>query len=138
MRGRRSVVKHMPEMRVAPCTEDFNPPHEHTRIDRHANVLWGNRLPEAGPPSPRIELRLGVEQLRAAAGAPLDPLLSVVMVGSGESALGPLFPRHVVLLGRQLLLPFLIALDDLVHEHYLADIVLRRPRFLRGNPEHEC
>src|SRR5580658_7520937 len=62
-------------------------------------------LVKARPSRAGIELRVGIEQRSAAAHAVIHPRLMIVPVRSGKGALRAGLARHMVLLGRQLLLP---------------------------------
>src|SRR5262249_16735531 len=65
-------------------------------------------LDEARPTRPRVELRLGAEELRAAAGAAIDPGRVLVRVGAGERTLGALLAQDRVALGSEPLAPLLV------------------------------
>src|SRR5262245_48959729 len=113
-------------MSVAAAAQDLGPAHAMTVIGLGPDVLFRHRRPEAGPARARIELGLRAEQFLSAAGANVDAFLVTVPEFASESALGPLLAHHLKLQRRQYLLPFLVALDDLIY--------LLRLHFLSGLP----
>ena len=78
------------------------------RSSRSSTFSATRRLVEARPPGARIELRVGAEQLGAAAGAAIGAVVLDVDVLAGERALGPVLAQDLVLLGRQALAPLLV------------------------------
>src|SRR5580698_5645145 len=85
-------------------------------------------LVKARPSRAGIELRVGIEQRSATAHAVIHPRLMIVPVRSGKGALRAGLARHMVLLGRQLLLPvgfrfanFLFGLSLFDHDLLLFD-----------------
>src|SRR5689334_15649963 len=74
------------------------------------------RLVEGGPAAARVVLGVGLEELRAAAGAQVDAGLEDLVVLAGERRLGALEPEHAVLLRRELCAPLGVGLDDLVRQ----------------------
>src|SRR4051794_13446940 len=95
-------------------------------------AVRGNRtriggLREARPAAPALELLLGTEQLRAAAGAEVAPGPVIVPERSGECPLGALLAQDPVLLGRQLSAPLLVGLLDAI-SHDRADCKRSRAR----------
>src|SRR2546430_17624758 len=91
---------------------DLGPDHEvgvvRPLLDRRA-LGWGVK---ARPPAVSVELRLGLEQLRAAARAQVGARRLRVPVLPGEGPLGALLTQHVVLGRGQVSLPLGYALLD--------------------------
>src|SRR5215472_15469050 len=105
-------------MRIASRAQHLGPLHEKRAVALGLDVLRRDRLIEARPSGARFELGVRAEQRVAAADAPVDSLLVILGVLVGERALGAGLARDLVLLGRQLLAPFLVGLDDFVfHEN---------------------
>src|SRR5260370_42391752 len=75
------------------------------------------RRGETGPPGPRFELLLRPEQRSLAAHAAVHARLVVIPVLPRKRPLGPLAPRHFVLLGRKLRPPFSVRFRNLIHWH---------------------
>src|SRR4051812_44236965 len=100
-------------MSAAALADDLGPAHPVRRVVPDLDRLGELRLGEARPARAGVELRLGVEQLRAAGGAAVDAVLVVVPVLAGERALGALLAQHLVLLGRELLAPLGVGLLNL-------------------------
>src|SRR5438105_13862178 len=104
--------------------------------NRHAPVaadlegVLANGLVEAGPARARVEFRVRAEQVGAAAGAAVDPLVLHVHVCAGERGLGRRLPQNLVLVRRQLLLPILVGEGDLFH----ALIISRGPSAETSRP----
>src|SRR5205085_410651 len=73
------------------------------------------RSEERRPAAPGVVLCLGGEELGAAAGAAVRPVLEDVVVLAAERPLRALVAEHVVLLARQLGPPLLLGLLDLRH-----------------------
>src|ERR1700733_9897824 len=91
---------------------DLDPMHPVAEIVDQLDVGPVRRLGEARPPRARVELRLGGEQLGAAAGTAIRSVRLLVEIGAGERALGSMAPKHLVLSGRQLLAPLALGLLD--------------------------
>src|SRR6478672_7198753 len=112
-RAGRSVIEHVPEMSTAGRAADRCPRHAVAGVHVEVHVGAVGRLAEAGPARSRIELGIRVEQLRAAPRASVHAVLLGIDVGARERPLRPLLSHHVVLVGRELLTPLLLALPDL-------------------------
>src|SRR5947207_7494629 len=99
----RAIVEHVSEMRAAVRAFNFGPPHEQTAVHLLPDPLFPERLPEARPSGPRIELGLRREEFSAADDAPVDPVFVVVPIFTGKGPLGPLVHGDLVLDWRQAL-----------------------------------
>src|SRR4029077_13814890 len=112
------VVEHVAQVSLARGAAHLGARHEEAPVGVlvHGGALDG--LPEARPPGAGVELRLRLEERRASPCALVDALLLRGVVLAGEGALRAVLPQHPVLLGRQALLPLLIAQDDLVAHRY--------------------
>src|SRR4051812_19200323 len=133
--GRRwTVRKEMPEVSAALRAVHFGARHGIAAVLGSADRRI-ERTPEAWPSGSALELRIRREQRVAArsAGEPPRPLLLIERAGAGT--LGPMLTQHLILAGRQRLLPFLVRLVDreieLLHKLILLWIE-RRGRAARG------
>src|SRR5947207_14136483 len=97
----RAIVEYVSEMRAAVRAFDFGPPHEQTAVHLLPDPLFPERLPEARPSGPRIELGLGREEFSAADDAPVDPVFVVIPVITGKGPRRPLIDSDLILHRRQ-------------------------------------
>jgi hypothetical protein len=100
----------MPEMPTASRAPDLCPDHTMAPVDLRLHCLRLYRLPKAGPSRSRIELLLRGEQLVSATGADIGSLVVVVPIVVTERELRSLLPQDAILVRRQYLAPFVIAL----------------------------
>src|SRR4051812_5587585 len=112
--GTRAVVEHVPEVAAAPPAPNLGPRHAVRRVRHQLDGLGDQRLAEARPPRPGLELRGRVEQLGAACRTAVDAVVVAIPVLAGEGALGAGLPQHLELLGRELGLPLVVGLLDFV------------------------
>src|SRR5271154_4611409 len=109
----RSVVEHVPKMRVAARAMDFSALHQQAEVRTGADVFFGDGRPKAGPAGARIELGVRAEQGSVAADAAKKSVLVELIIRSAERRVGSLLARHIILLGAQLLVPFAVGADHL-------------------------
>src|SRR5581483_7391212 len=110
------VVEDVPQVPLAARAQDLRALHEEAPVGAHHDRVRLDRLPEARPAGPRLELRLRAEQRRAAPRAAVHALVLAVVVLAGEGALGSVLPEHAVLLRRETPAPLrVVALDLLGH-----------------------
>src|SRR6516225_12317269 len=76
------------------------------------DILGRDRFPKARPSSAGIEFGLRAIQRRSTANAAVDPLSAQFIILIRKRPLSSPLAGHVVLLGRQLPLPFGVALHD--------------------------
>src|SRR4029077_4409547 len=107
------VVENVAQVATAATADDLGAPHEQAVVRPQLDRLGDRGLVEARPPGARVELRVGAEQLAAAAGAPVEAVGVIVDVLTGEGALGVSLAQHAVLHRGQLLAPLLVRLLDL-------------------------
>src|SRR5919106_1264277 len=107
-----AVRKHVPEVAAARGAHHFGPHHAVAPVLLGDDAVEARGLHEARPAGARVVLRLRAEELRAAAGAAIDPRLLRVDVFAGERALRALAPQHLVLLRRELRAPLGVGLLD--------------------------
>src|SRR2546423_2902319 len=117
--GLGAVVEHVAQVRTARGAGRLDAVHEVAEVVVELHGVRRGRIPEARPSRPRLELRVGAEQLRPARPASVHALGVLVPVGARERGLGSLLPEHLVLLRRQLLAPFLLRLLDPGRHHRL-------------------
>jgi hypothetical protein len=98
----------MTQMRTAGAAVDFGSPHKPAGIGLGLDRLAGERLKEARPSRPGIELGVRAEQGGAAANADIDTVLSFVYIFAGKWALSAMLARHMILFGGELLGPLLL------------------------------
>src|SRR5258708_3586754 len=127
--GVGTVVEDVAKVPAAPLADDLGALHEEAVVRAQLDVLEVLGLVEAGPARTGLELGLAVEQLRATSCAGIGPIAVLVDVFAGEGPLGALLTKDVVLLGRQLRLPLLFGLFDLL---LCAHLVLTWPVGGRG------
>ena len=116
----RPVVEDVPEMAAARRTEHLHPRHAVAQVEPGLDCIELGGLDEARPARARVVLRVGTEQLAAAAGAPVDACLLGVPVRPAERPLGAVLTQNRVLLGRQPFAPLLVAELDLPLGHYIT------------------
>src|SRR5690242_15445372 len=107
--GVGTVVEHVPEMASAAAAQDLGALHEQASVLAGLDVLGDGRLVEAGPSGAGVELRVGAEQLGAATGAVVHPVVLDVHVLARERPLGAVAAEDLVLVGRQALPPLLVS-----------------------------
>src|SRR4051794_20065624 len=96
----------MAQVAAARRAERLGPTHEHRTIGlgRHGvRVGW---CEEARPTRPRIEFRLGTEELRATAGTAIGALAVLIPQRAGECSFRALLAKDAVLLGSEGGAPF--------------------------------
>src|SRR5262249_4178867 len=98
---------------AATPADDLGAPHEQAVVRPQLDRVGDGGLVEAGPPGARVELGIRAEQLGAAAGAPVEAVLVVVDVLTGERPLSVRLTQDAVLQRGQLLAPLLVRLGDL-------------------------
>src|SRR5438067_1770609 len=87
-RGTRPVVEDVTQVTATPAAHHLGPAHPQAVVRAQLDVLGHGWLVEAGPACSRVEFRLRVEQLGAAARAPVHAVLLDVPIGTGEGSLG--------------------------------------------------
>ena len=108
---RGAVVEDVPLVRPAGGAV-----HLRTQHEEEAAVLFGLDVlliygsVEARPARAGVVLRLGAKERRAASDAAVDAFLLVIPVLAGKGPLGAMLPGDPVLLGGELLSPFLFGL----------------------------
>src|SRR5438270_7530509 len=110
----RAVREHVAQVAAAAAADDLGAGHPVARVGVGLDRFGEGRLGEARPPGARLELGVGAEQVGAAARAPVHPGVLAVDVLAGEGGLGALLAQDLVLLGRELLAPLVIAPGDLL------------------------
>ena len=110
----RAVVEHVAEVAAAAGAHDLGADHEVRAVLAGLDGLAEHGVGEARPAGARVELRVGAEQLVAAAGAAVDAVALLVDVLAGERGLGGGVAQDLVLVGVELLAPLLVGLRDLL------------------------
>src|SRR5919198_4419541 len=100
-------------MALARGAQHLGPAHEEAPVLLGLDRALARRLVEGRPAAAGVVLRLGAEELRAAAGAPVDARLEHVVVLAAERPLGSLLPEDAVLLRRQVAPPLRLRLPHL-------------------------
>src|SRR5271157_6273101 len=103
-------------MGVAAGATRFGAGHAVAAVGVFADVLAVGGGVETRPSGARIEFRFRAKKQRATADAVIRPVIVFVPVLAGEGGFGATLAGNLVLLGRQLLLPLLVGLLDLVGE----------------------
>lgn len=107
---RRTIVEHVPEMRVAARAGDLDSAHAVALVRVGFERVLRHRRPEARPPGAGFEFMVGLEQGSPATHAPIEPLALVLIKAAAERPLRAALPGYVVLLRRQLSFPLVIRL----------------------------
>src|SRR3954452_9779688 len=110
-----AVVEDVAQVAAAARADDLRADHAVRAVLAQLDRLGDSRLGEARPARAALELRVGAEQLGAAAGALEHAVVLGEGVLAGERRLGRLAAQHGVLLRRQLLAPLRVCLLDLLH-----------------------
>src|SRR5262249_45664866 len=113
----RPVREDVPEVAAAGRAGDLGADHPVAAVDVRVDALERHRLDEARPACARVELRLGAEELRAAARTAVDAGRLGVEILAGERPLGALLAQNVVLRGREPLAPLGLCDVSLLHGH---------------------
>ena len=113
-RRRRTVIKHVPQVRIARGAANLGPHHAVGRILVLDHAATRDRLGEARPARPGIKLRLRIKQRSPTAHAVVHPRILRVPVRPGKGTLGARLARHVILLRREFLLPLRFCLHNLL------------------------
>src|SRR5438445_2635992 len=125
-------------MRVAAAAVHFRAPHEPGVIGVEGDIVFGNRLPKAGPAGAGIKLRFGIEQWLTTADTLIHAIFLRVPVRSREGPLGSFLPRDLNLLRRQLLTPFLVRLLNVFGHGYTLSLHRHiRPPATPNEGEHQ-
>lgn len=103
----------MPEMGIAGRAAHLRPAHEKRTVIMRIHSRFLIWPPEAGPARSGLELCRGGEQRRPATDAQIHARTFLVPIWAGKRPFGAMLPCDVILLGRQLLPPFVIAFDYL-------------------------
>jgi hypothetical protein len=102
-------------MRIAAGADDFHPHHAVAAIHDGLHIFLCHGLEKTGPAGAGIELRPGGKEGQVAADAVIDAGLVIVVENAAEGRLRALAARDAVLLVGELLLPFFVGFDDLLH-----------------------
>ena len=102
------VVEHVTEVAAAGGARDLGACHPVAGVRLRDDAVERRRLVEARPAAARLELRVGAEELRAAAGAAVHTVAVLVPVCARESTFRSLLAENLVLLGREALTPLLL------------------------------
>jgi hypothetical protein len=97
----------MAQMCPTGAAVDLGPSHKPVGIGLGLDRIARERLKEAWPSRPGIELGARAEQWSAAAYADIDAVFSFVDVLAGKWALSAMLARHLILFGGELLGPLL-------------------------------
>src|SRR4051794_22009909 len=111
-----SVPEDVPEVAPAARAQHLGAHHAVGRVGLLLHGIFARGRRKGRPAAPGVVLRIGFEQLCAAAGAPVRARLEYVVVLTAERRLGSLLAQDAVLLGRQLGAPLLLGLLDLRHD----------------------
>ena len=111
----RPVGEHVPEVAAARGAHHLGAHHPVARIGLLVDRILARRRVERRPAAARVVLRVGGEELRAAAGAAVGARLEDVVVLAGERRLGALLAQYAVCLGVELRAPLGLGLDDLAN-----------------------
>src|SRR6185369_5732244 len=108
-----AVVEDVAKVAAAAAAHDLGAPHEQAVVRPQLDRLGNRGLVEARPAGARVELGVRAEQPGATAGAPVEAVLVVADVRTGERHLGVRRTQHAVLQWGQFLAPLLVGLGDL-------------------------
>src|SRR6266487_437996 len=108
-----TIVEDVAKVAAAAAAHDLGAPHEQAVVRPQLDRLGDRGLVEARPAGARVELGVRAEQPGATAGAPVEAVLVVARVRTGERHLGVRLTQHVVPQWSQFLAPLLVRLGDL-------------------------
>lgn len=103
--GLRSIVKDVAEVPAAATADDFYARSKKVTIFTIGDVLWIDRLKEAGPACARIILCTRTKKGQRAACTDIDAFLFAIAIEVIVGAFGASFSKNYELLGSQSLLP---------------------------------
>src|SRR5579863_9601042 len=106
-------------MGVAFAAQHLGTEHAMTDILFFDDMILGDRLPIARPAAAAVVFGRALEQFLAAAGAHISAGLPGMGVLAGEGRFGAVLAAHLILLGRELFLPFGVGFLDFVG-HFVA------------------
>src|SRR5713226_495919 len=109
-----AIIENMTQMSVAPGAQRLSANHTVAPVDLRFDLCVGDGTHEARPSTARVEFRVGCEELFPATDAAIHTRRHGHVVLAGEWTLCGLLPGDGILLRRQLLAPFTVALLDLV------------------------
>src|SRR5688572_3286662 len=104
----RPVLEHVTEMAAARGAHHLGARHPVARVRLGDHAVQRRRLVEARPAASRLELRVGAEELGAAARTAVHAVGVLVPIRAGERALRAFVAQDLVLLGRESLAPLLL------------------------------
>ena len=104
----------MPQVSAAAAAVHFDPLYAVGVIGDLFYIFFDEGLPETGPSGAAVEFGIGAEEFLSAADALIGSFGVVIPVNAGKGPLSAFFTGYLVLLGRELFLPFSIGLGDRV------------------------
>jgi hypothetical protein len=107
-------------MRIAARAKNLCSAHAIASVLVGGDVFAGEGLKETRPARAGIEFGVGGEQREVATDTRVNAGFFVVVKSATERRLGPFSARDLILLGRQLLLPFAIGLYDAIDSSKLS------------------
>ena len=119
----------MPEVAAAAGAHDLGADHDVRAVLAGLDGLAEHGVGEARPAGARVELRVGAEQLVAAAGTAVDAVALLVDVLAGERGLGGRVAQDLVLVGVELCAPLLVGLLDLLGLLHVSPVAGSRTRY---------
>ena len=109
---RRAVIEYVAEVGFAAAAGNFCAGDAEAAIDFFDEIFFGDGLIETRPAGTGIEFGGGVEKSGVTADAAENSLGMIVGILIGVGALGAFVARDFVGVGRKLLAPFGVCLDD--------------------------
>src|SRR6202048_814393 len=128
----RPIVEHMPQVSTTPRARHLGPPHSETRVGGFPDFLLIERCVKTRPAASRIEFRLRIEKLVAAAYAQVNSLAMEVPVLAREGTLRALSASDLVLLRGEKSPPFFVRLFHFFAHHIFLLAEPGRNRSLTG------
>ena len=123
----RTIVKQVSQMGPAPAANHFRPNHEMALVGFGSHVFFRYGLIKAWPTGTGFEFCIRREQIISTSSTTVNAFFMIVPVLSCECPFRPLFSSNVILLGGELLFPFLFGFLNFIRHD--VPLLLSRKNF---------
>ena len=122
--GFGAVVEDMAEVGIAERARDGGAAHADAVVGGVMDILFGDWLPEAWPAGARVKFGLGTEERDVAADTTVNTVGVLFVGGAGVGAFSAGAAGDFIGDGGELLLPFLIGLDDALFGDFAEELAV--------------